>query len=195
MQMVQLMFNKTLCKEYSINKKPTSIKSPQSNAVLEYVHQVVGNMLHMYNLDDQEDWDAHDPFREILVGIAWAIQSMYHTMLGAMLGQIVFGWDMLFNIPFIYDLEKTCIWKQKTINEANQKENLKHKQHDYWVGDKVLITRDGILRKIEALKEGPYEIVTVYANGTANVQQGLVWERINICWLVPFHSSVGQFLD
>ena len=52
--------------------------------------------------------------------------------------------------------------------------NLKHKEHDYQVGDKVLITKDGTLQRVEALEDNPHEIVTVYANGTADVQQDLV---------------------
>ena len=91
---------KTLCAEYSIQMKPTSIKNLQANSVLEHVHQVVGNMLCSQLMDDQEEWDAHDPFGEILSGIAWAIHSSYHTMLGAMPGQIIYGQDMVFDVPF-----------------------------------------------------------------------------------------------
>ena len=64
---------KTLCEEYGINQKPTFIKNLQSNSVLECVHQVIGNMFQSYHLDNQEEWDANDPFKEILTGIMWAI--------------------------------------------------------------------------------------------------------------------------
>ena len=35
-----------LCDSYGIKRKPTTIKNPQANAILECVHQVLGQMLH-----------------------------------------------------------------------------------------------------------------------------------------------------
>jgi len=36
----------------------------------------------------------------------WAILSTYHTVLNASPGAAIFGWDMLFNIPFLADWNK-----------------------------------------------------------------------------------------
>jgi hypothetical protein len=36
----------------------------------------------------------------------WAIPSTYHTVLEASPGAAIFGWDMLFDIPFVADLRK-----------------------------------------------------------------------------------------
>ena len=102
----------------------------------------------------QDKWDDHDPFGEILNGNSWAIHSMYHTMLGATLGQIVFGQGMLFNLPFVHDMENTWIWKQRLINQSNKRENACHVGHDYKIGDKVLIVKQGVLHKVEAPKRG-----------------------------------------
>ena len=162
-------------------------KNLQANSVLEHIHQVVGNMLCSQLMDDQETWDAHDPFGEILSGIAWAIHSSYHTTLGAMLGQIIYGQDMVFDVPFIYDMEQTCLCKQKQIN-INTKKNRKCLEYDYLVGDKVLIVKDGKLWKMETLKEGPHEIIQFFANGTVTVQHGMVQEHMKIRRLVPFHE-------
>jgi hypothetical protein len=35
-----------LCDSYGIKRKPTSVKNPQANAILEQVHQVLMTMLH-----------------------------------------------------------------------------------------------------------------------------------------------------
>ena len=35
-----------LCDSYGINRKPTTVKNPQVNAILQRVHQVIGQMLH-----------------------------------------------------------------------------------------------------------------------------------------------------
>ncbi len=37
-------------KSYGVEKKPTMIKNPQANSVLEHVHQDFGNMLHISEL-------------------------------------------------------------------------------------------------------------------------------------------------
>jgi hypothetical protein len=40
-----------LCESYSIMHKPTTVKNPQANGILECVHQVLGQMLHTAALD------------------------------------------------------------------------------------------------------------------------------------------------
>eukprot|EP00957_Ditylum_brightwellii_P108798 8299385-Ditylum_brightwellii.AAC.1 len=40
-----------------------------------------------------------DPWGEVLASIAWAIRITYHTMLGATPGQLVYGHDMLHDVP------------------------------------------------------------------------------------------------
>ena len=40
-----------LLKDFGVKPKPTTIKNPQSNAIVERVHQVVGDMLRTHNLN------------------------------------------------------------------------------------------------------------------------------------------------
>ena len=42
---------KALCDSYGIKHKPTSVKNPQANAILERVHQVIMTMLHTAEID------------------------------------------------------------------------------------------------------------------------------------------------
>jgi hypothetical protein len=65
-------------------------------------------------------------------------------------------------------------------------ENKNRVDHDYKIGDKVLLYRDGILRKAESPTEGPYNIIEVYSNGTVKIQRGIVQERLNIRRIKPF---------
>ena len=48
-----------LLRDFSNKPTPTTIKNPQANAILEHVHQVLGDMLHTKNLQ-QYDFDALD---------------------------------------------------------------------------------------------------------------------------------------
>jgi hypothetical protein len=86
----------------SMTCKSTSIKNPQSNAILERMHAVFTNMLHTVKLDMAELVNASD-INIFLSDAAWAIRSTYHTVLKASSGATIFGRDMLFDILFIAD--------------------------------------------------------------------------------------------
>ena len=42
---------KTLCDSYGLKRKPTSVKNPQANAILERVHQTIMGMLRTAEID------------------------------------------------------------------------------------------------------------------------------------------------
>ena len=94
-----------LCVTYGIKHKPTTIKNPQANAILERLHQVLAQMLRTSELDMAEIVTPDDA-NVFLDNAAWAIGSTYHTILKAFPGAGIFGRDMLFNIPFIADWKK-----------------------------------------------------------------------------------------
>jgi hypothetical protein len=91
-----------LCKIYGVKRKPTSIKNPQANAILEPIHAVFTNMLCTAKLDMAESVNASD-INIFLADAAWAIHSTHHTVLNASPGAAIFGQDMLLDIRFIAD--------------------------------------------------------------------------------------------
>ena len=54
---------------------------------------------------------------------------------------------MLFDIPFVADWHKLGDYRQRQTDRSNTRENSKRVDYDYKVGDKVLIRKDGIIRK------------------------------------------------
>ena len=96
---------KHLCKEYGVKPKPTTIRNPQANAILERIHQVVMTMIRTSEID-MADSVAPSDIDTILTYVSWAIRSTYHTVLKASPGAAIFGRDMLFDIPFIADWKK-----------------------------------------------------------------------------------------
>ena len=174
-----------LLKDFSIKPTPTTIKNPQANAILERVHQVLGDMLRTKNLQ-QYDFDALDPWNDILASIAWAIRSTHHSTLKASPAQLVFNRDMLLNVKFIADWEMIRLRKQKDVDKNNARENSLRVDHDYHIGDKVLVTDQDIHRKLNCPTKGPYNIIQIYTNGTVRVQRGAVTERINIRRCIPY---------
>jgi len=174
-----------LLKDFSIKPTPTTIKNPQANAILERVHQVLGDMLRTKNLQ-QYDFDALDPWNDILASVAWAIRSTHHSTLKASPAQLVFNRDMLLNVKFIADWEMIRLRKQEDVDKNNARENSLRVDHDYHIGDKVLVTDQDIHRKLNCPTKGPYNIIQIYTNGTVRVQRGAVTERINIRRCTPY---------
>jgi hypothetical protein len=121
---------------------------------------------------------------------AWAIRSTYHTVLKASPGAAIFGRDMLFDVPFIADWNKIGEYRQRQTDLGNERENKTRVDYDYKVGEKVLIRKDGILRKAESKWTEPWTITTVHTNGTIRIQCGTKSERINIRRVTPFSEEV-----
>ena len=68
--------------------------NPQSNAILEQIHQVFGNSLRTFNLDKVE-LHPEEPWEEFITSTAYALRSTYHTTLKATPAQLVFCQDMI----------------------------------------------------------------------------------------------------
>jgi len=121
----------------------------------------------------------------------WAICSSYHTVLKASPGAAIFGRDMLFDIPFVADWHKIGDYRQRQTDRSNIRENNKRVDYDYKVGDKVLIHKDGILRKAESIwRKEPWTITTAHTNGTIRIQCGTKSERIHIRRVTPFSEEL-----
>ena len=52
---------------------------------------------------DMSETVAPDDIDAFLTNAAWAIHATHHTVLQSSPGTAIFGWDMLFNIPYIAD--------------------------------------------------------------------------------------------
>ena len=164
------------------------IKNPQANAILERIHQVVTNMMRTSNLDMQETCTP-DMIDDFIANVGWAICSTHHTVLGTTPGAAIFSQDMLFDIPYIADWSEIGKRRQKQVDQSNKEENKNRIDFDYRIGTKVVLIKDGILRKAEDKNIGPYLITEVFSNGTVRIQRGTINERINIRRLSPFFEQ------
>jgi hypothetical protein len=79
-----------LCETYGIKRKPTSLKNPEANAILERIHAVITDMLGTAELDMAKLVKASDK-DVFLSDAAWAICSTNHTLLKASPGAAIFG--------------------------------------------------------------------------------------------------------
>ena len=102
-------------------------------------------------------------------------------------GATIFGRDMLFDIPYIADWNKIGDYRQLQTDLNTQCENNSQIDDDYKVGGKILVQKDGILRKTESRYDSePWTIMSVHINGTIRVECGSKLERLNIRRVTPF---------
>ena len=78
--------------------------------------------------------------------------------------------------------------KQRQVDLDNLRSNTSRVDFDYQPGQQVYISRDGIFRKLEGPKLGPFPITDIYTNRTVRVQRGIVNERINIRRIEHHHD-------
>jgi transposase InsO family protein len=177
-------FRQMIKEDYGIKGKPITVRNPQSNAIVERVHQVIGNMIRTFELE-KNYLDEEEPWKGILSATAFAIRSTYHTTLQSTPGQLVFGRDMVLNLKHEANWEFIRARKQRLIQKNNKAENAKRTPHTYSLGDKVLLKR-GTENKYEAPYEGPYTILKINDNGTVRLKVKNVEDTYNIRRLIPF---------
>ena len=90
-------FAKMVKNDYGIKTKPITSRNPQANAIIERVHQTLGNIIRTFETHSS-DIDEDDPWSGILSAASFAIRATYHTTLRATPTQLVFGRDAILNI-------------------------------------------------------------------------------------------------
>ena len=71
----------------------------------------------------------------------FAVRATYPTTLQAYPMQLVFVRDTILNIKHVADWEQIRQRKQLRINQNNKRENMHRNNHQYKVGDKILVKR------------------------------------------------------
>ena len=179
---------KELLLSYGIQAHPTTIKNPQSNGIVERVHLTIADSLRAMNLSERpyEETSAHG----ILQAVAWALRTTYHTSLRTSPGQLTFGQDMIIPATYLANWRHIHNNRHKNILYDNARENRSRIEHDYAVGDKVVVLVKDIKRKLSPVKQGPFIVTTVHTNGTVTIRRSpTVTERINIRRLHPAHPN------
>ena len=176
-----------LLENYGIIRKPSTEYNPQSNGIIERVHQVLGNALRNFEIEQQE-LDDQNPWDEFLSAAAFAIRSTHHTTLEASPAQLVFQRDMFLPVKYVANWTNIQLQRQKRINYSNERENANRIHHEYKRGDRVLLTTPGILPKLKSPRTGPYEVVNIHHNGTVTIRRDYVQQRVNIRRILPYYT-------
>ena len=173
-----------MLESYGVKAVPTTVKNPQANYV-ERVHQTLGNILRTRALDNY-DFDYNDLWTDILSHAAWALRSTVHSLYDATPAQLIFGRDMIYDLSFKPDWDRLIQQRRTARLKNNARENRGRIDYQYQVGDQVMINHDELQRKLLPKRDGPYEVVRVYDNGTIKIRKGVIVQRINFRRLVPY---------
>ena len=91
-------FRKALIEiKYGITAKPSTLVNPISNAVMEQIHQILGNLGSNFNIT-QSYADEDDPWSGILAVAAFSIRSARHKIKFYSPGQLIFVCDIILPI-------------------------------------------------------------------------------------------------
>ena len=173
--------------DYGIRKSPCTSRNPQANSILERVHQTMGNMVRTMEVAEK-DLDEDNPWAGLIAATAFALRATYHTTLQATPAQLVFGRDSILSILHQADWALIKERKQRLIDINNARENSKRTEHQYQVGDKILVTQAPKGKYGRNPYKGPYTVVQINTNGTVRYQRGVVRETINLRQIKPYHE-------
>jgi hypothetical protein len=123
----------------------------------------------------------------------YAIHSTFHTTLKATPGKLVFGREMVLPMKFMADLGAIEQQRQKEMACNIRRENASRMNHDYKVGDKILLKKPcKHLITLEAPITGTHTVTAIYTNGILRIQKGNVNERVNIRKLFPYFENADH---
>ena len=103
-------FKQTLEDSYGITKRTITTRNSQAKAILERVHQTIGNIIRTFSFDDLEE----DLWSGILSAAAFAIRATVSTTTEKSPMQLVFGRDAILNI------QHTADWNRIKKTEVDQ---------------------------------------------------------------------------
>ena len=85
-------FSKMCQNKYGLKRKHITTRNPHSNAIIEQIHQTIGNIIRTF---DMSNIINNDPWSGILAATMFAVRTTYHTTLQSYPMQIVFGRDSI----------------------------------------------------------------------------------------------------
>ncbi len=171
-----------------IKDAPVSSKNPLANAICEWMHQTVGNVLWnlLHSEPPQDVTKAKDFIDEAFLIATHAMHISTHTTLGSSPGSLVFNRGMFLNIPLIADWHAITQKCENFINENLMRENCKQKWYDYVPNQKVLKKRHKTC-KLSQKTSGPYKIMQTHVNRTVTIElKPRISERINILRVISY---------
>jgi uncharacterized membrane protein len=90
-----------LLDSYGIILSPTTVQNLTAKAVLEQIHQMIGNMLCTSDLQTIDFTLQDEAFDDLVAAVCFALRASYHTSMKATPKQLAFGCDMFFLTTYV----------------------------------------------------------------------------------------------
>ena len=175
--------------EYGIVSKPSNLGNFTSNKLLEWINQVILNLVQTCNIN-QNYVDEDDPWYGILAAAEFVIISTTNRLKGYIPGKLVFGRDMILLIKHKVNWEIIRQKNQTKINKDNILKNTIRADHGYRVGDKFMLN-NYIAYKYAMPYKGTFVITQFSTNGTLNLQCGEIKIKYKIRCIKIYKSDTN----
>jgi len=116
----------------------------------------------------------------------FALRATVHTTTQYTPSQLVFGRDSILNVQNEANWQLIKERKQKLINSGNERENKTRVNHEYKVGDEILLKNAWKTKFNQDAYLGPYTITAVRNNGTVRARKGKVTDTYNLRNIKPY---------
>ena len=93
-------FSKMCQNDCGIKRKAITTRNPHSNAIIEQIHQTIGNRIRTFDVSNIVN---NNPWSGILAATMFAVRANYHTTIQASQMRLVFGQDTILNINRVAD--------------------------------------------------------------------------------------------
>jgi hypothetical protein len=103
-----------------------------------------------------------------------------------------FNRDMLFDLSFTTSYNDLKNIKQKASDLNVDCENKKRIKYDYKVNDLILLDRGTLQRKLVPKRDGPYQVIRVYSNGTLKIRKDIYAQQVSIHQCTPYFNSSNE---
>jgi transposase InsO family protein len=178
-------------KRHGIHGRQSTARNPQSNSIVERMHQTMANVLRpLVHLNPPQTLEeANLLVDSALQTTAYSARAVIHSTLNISPGALVFHRDMVLDIPLLADFKLLREKRQLLIDKSLMQANRKRIAYDYKVGDLVLkFIPKNQLTKLGPRAKGPFPIDRVHVNGTVTIRHSKYYtEHINIRHIKPYH--------
>ena len=173
-----------MLQQWGLSRGRISTHTPTANAIIESSHRSMGQILRtIFDNESPKTMAEMDQVVEsALAATMRALRSASSTSLsGVAPGALVFGRDMLLNVPIVTDIISITENRQLQTDLRLERENRRRSQFDYQVDGQVYVNNHfSSGDKAKPAWVGPYKIIRVHTNGTITVERGQIHERISI---------------
>lgn len=173
-----------MLQHWGLKRGRISTHTPTANAIIESSHKTMGQILRTI-LDRENPTTMEELDKVVDSALAQTLHAMRcaasTSLNGIAPGALVFGRDMLLNIPIVTDIIAISENRQLQTNLRLERENRKRSQMDYQVDGRVFVNNHfSSGDKLKPAWKGPYRIVRVHTNGTLTIERGQIHERVSI---------------